>query len=330
MKKIEYLSPTSISLFYERLDEFYLNYLSDLRPPKIPQTPAMAAGSAFDAYVKSYLHERLFGQGNDPKFGLIALFEAQVEPQNRDVSYNVGKHCFDQYRESGALGDLMLELGNAIGPPRFELQVQGVINGYREGVANQFGDMVLLGKPDLFFMNKVGAHCIFDWKVNGYYSDTAPSPMQGFVRLREGRINKGQHKNAQLMIVDGMMINVAQHLEDVNPDWARQLSIYGWLCGEEVGAQFIVGIDQLVCKKQIIANPSIRIAEHRTRVRKDSQKSIFAAAQHVWDVVHSDHIFRDLTKEQSQEKCDVLDGKAKAIIGDGSDNDNWFAQATRS
>jgi hypothetical protein len=329
VKNIEYLSPTSISLFYDNPQEFYLNYMSDNRPPRFPQTKAMAAGSSFDAHVKSFLHERLFGKGHDPKFGLIALFEAQVETHVRDGAYDVGQHCFDQYRESGALADLLLELGNAIGTPRFEFDVRGVVNGYREGAEKKFGDMVLLGKPDLFFMNKSGAHCILDWKVNGYYSDHPPSPMQGYVRLREGKVNKGQHKNAQLMIVDGMMINIGQCLEDVNADWARQLSIYAWLCGEEVGSPFIVGIDQLVCKTQILGKPVIRIAEHRTRVRKESQRKIFEAAQHVWDVSHSDHFFRDMTKEQSQERCAVLDKTALAIIGDGSDNDKWFASIAR-
>src|SRR4051812_14365124 len=110
MRKIEYLSPTSLELFYKNQQEFYLRYLSDKRPPRIPQDRPMSVGSSFDAHAKSYLHQNLFGKGHDPKFDLKNLFEAQVEPQNRDWALAAGQHAFDVYKRSGALADLMLDL----------------------------------------------------------------------------------------------------------------------------------------------------------------------------------------------------------------------------
>lgn len=337
MKKMEYVSPTSLRLFQENMSEFYVNYLSDNRPARFPQTAPMSVGSSFDAFAKSFLYEKLFGKGHDPRFDLITLFEAQVEKQHRDTAYEAGKHCFEWYQKSGALSDLMLELGKAVGEPKFEIEVRGIINGHREGVTLNVDGVIFLGKPDVFFINSQGARVILDWKVNGYYSDYPPSPMAGYIKLLNSKCDannrriwtsKGQHKDCHPMMHNGVLINAAGHLEDFNQDWASQLAIYGWLCGEDIGADFIVAIDQLVCKKTG-DKPEIRIAEHRSKIRKDFQWKVYAHAQHVWEVVHSDHIFRDLSKEDSAAKCTMLDGLKAALEGDGTDNDRWFAQTTR-
>lgn len=333
MKNITYLSPTSISKFYEDISEFYMNYLAEKRPPRIPQTRPMSVGSAFDAYAKSWLHERLFGKGVDPRFELDAIFTAQVEPHNRDWARAAGAHAFECYKNSGALQDLMLELQGAVGKPRFEIEVKGVINGVRDGVTSQVGGVMFLGKPDLHFMNARGAHVVLDWKVNGYCSAYNFSPMSGYVRLRERNSDghykqKGQHKDAQLMSHNGVMINVATFLEHHDKDWARQLSIYGWLCGEEVGGDFIIAVDQLACAPGG-ERPKIRVAEHRLRVSRDHQWRVFAEAQHVWEVVHSDHVFRSMSKEDSAARCRLLDGTAEALLGDGTSNDRWFSNACR-
>jgi hypothetical protein len=330
MKKPKHLSPTSLSLFYKNPEEYYLMYLSDKAPDKFPQTKPMAVGSAFDAYAKSYLHEKIFGVGNDPKFELSAIFEAQVEPQNRDEAKKAGEYCFEIYKKSGALGDLLLDLSKAVGPPKFELEVKGVINGYREGVTLDVGGVHLLGKPDVFYINKLGAHVVFDWKVNGYYSAYNISPMQGYVRLREQGTNKGQHKSCQLMSHNGVMINIGQYLEQLNEDWARQLGIYGWLCGEDIGNDFIVAVDQLVCKPLDMApRPAIRVAEHRLRISREFQWKTFAQAQRAWEIANSNHFFRDMSFEDSAARCATLDQMAESLKGDGSDEDDWFRKVSR-
>jgi len=332
VREIKYLSPTSIALFFSNITEFYLNYLAENRPPRIPQTRPMSVGSAFDAHCKSFLHERLFGKGHDSRFALDAIFEAQVESQNRDWAREAGAHAFECYRQSGALADLMLELQGAVGPPRFELEVRGVIEGVREGSTFESAGVMFLGKPDVRFVSRGGAHVVFDWKVNGYCSQA--SPMQGYVRLRE-RQPAGQyrhssaHRNAQVMSHQGVMINVASYLEHFDPDWARQLSIYAWLCGEEVGGNFVAAVDQLVCKQDPPRKPDVRVAEHRLKISAAHQRRVFAEAQHVWEVVHSDHIFREMSKAESQARCKLLDGTAAALVGEGSSEDKWFSNVTR-
>jgi hypothetical protein len=334
MRTPAYLSPTSINLWEQDREAFYLQYLADERPPRIPQTRPMSVGSSFDAYAKSFLHEGVFGKGFDPRFDFKTLFEAQVEPHNRDWALTAGKHCFEQYKESGALSDLMLEISSGIGKPRFELEVRGVIDGRREGITMELeGGVVLLGKPDVFFINKSGTHVVLDFKVNGYCSDYTTTPMPGYVRLRNGKRSQGQHKDCQLMMIGGVMINVAAFLEHLNTDWATQLAIYAWLLGIDIGGEFITGIDQLVCQADQFGStgtrlPHIRIAEHRLRISSDFQWRVFAKAQAVWEIIHSDHIFRNVTKAESQQRCQALDGVASAMKGDGTALDRWFTEAS--
>lgn len=325
MKTPQYLSPTGLSKWKEDQTQFYLNYLSDNRPPRYPQTNAMAIGSSFDAYCKSYLHERLFGAGNDPRYSFEALYEAQVESQWRDWALDHGKYVFEQYKSCGAMADLMTELRQAEGTPRFEFEVKGAVNGYREPVSKKLGEVVLLGKPDVHFINAQGAHVIIDWKVNGYCSRNPPSPMPGYLRMRSAnKTQHGMHKNCQPMSHKGVQINIATHLDYLNEDWGRQLTIYAWLMGEPIGSDFIVGIDQIVCDATRGQLPSIRVAEHRLTTSKKYQESLFTYACEVWEIIHSDWIFRDMTREESQGRCVGLDTIKEVLEGDGTSDSDWF------
>jgi hypothetical protein len=192
MRKVQHLSPSSLSTWLKNQDEFYLQYLAHDRPPRIPQNQPMAIGSAFDAYAKSYLVERLFGSNADPKYSFDALFESQVERQNRDWAREHGRYVFEQYQQSGALADLFTELKSAQGQPRFEFEVKGAVSGYREGATRTIGSVVLLGKPDVAFVNKAGVMIVIDWKVNGYCSKNPPSPCRAmFGCVRPARATTG-------------------------------------------------------------------------------------------------------------------------------------------
>lgn len=330
MRKIEYLSPTSIATFLKSEEEFYFNYLCDNRPPRDPQTQLMSIGSSFDAYVKSYLHENLFGKGHDPKFEFNTLFEAQVEPHNRDWAKPNGSHAFKCYKASGALADLMLELQSAVGTPRFELEIKGVVEGHKEGTSKKLGGVTFLGKPDVFYINKEGHYVILDWKVNGWLAKRTTSPVPGYIRIRNtsGK-SEGPHKNCKPSNFKGMLINADIYLEQVQEDWARQLAIYSWLCGSEIGEECITAIDQLTCTPSGFEYPFVKIAEHRTRITSEFQWNVFTTAQSIWDKVQSGHYFRELSKEDSEKKCLYLDGQAKSLRGETNDNESWFAQEMR-
>lgn len=327
MKAIQYLSPSSIGVWENDPDEFYLRYLADERPPRMPQTQPMAAGSAFDAYVKSALHAALFGKGNDPEYEVEALLVKQVEPQHLDWGRQHGKYIMEQYRQAGCLGQLLGDMQKAQGDPRFEFEIRGDVHGL---VGEDIHGVTLLGKPDVHYVNADGCTVILDFKVNGYCSPKGQSPMAGYTNLRSaGRTNQGQHRDAQLMMHRGMIININRYLEECDKTWARQLAIYGWLTGCPVGSDFLVAIDQIACAPTAGGLPSIRIAEHRTRVGPKFQWDTFHRAVAIWEITHSDWIFRDKDQEASIAHTEMLDRRSKDLRGESAPHDVWFSQSTR-
>jgi len=332
MRTPEYLSPTSVSLFYKDITEFYLIYLADHRPPRMPQTQAMAIGAGFDAYVKSFLHEKIFGIGANPLFKFDTLFEAQVEPHNRDWALRHGAHVFAQYKTSGALSDLMLDLNDAEGEPQFEMSITG-----RVVHSSCVGGIVLLGKPDIHFINKFGAFVVYDWKVNGYMSASTTSPKKGFVKLYDAYVPKiskqhgNAHKDCHLMRVDGIDINIAHFMEDVEVSWADQLTIYSWILGAAVGSKFTIAIDQIVCKGSGEEFPWLRIALHRNRVSEPYQQMLHDKIANVWKVSHGgpEGIFQNMTPEESKARCEVLDLVHQNYSSDHPHSE-WFNTMART
>lgn len=337
MRKVEYLSPTAIALYYSDPEAYYLKYLSVKRPPREPQNAAMAVGSAFDAYVKAYLHEAIFGKGHDPKFEFTALFEAQVEPQNRKVALEDGGWCFEWYRRLGAVADLLLDLNQSVGKPRFEIDLRGVVSGVREGTTSEIVGVPFNGKPDCFFISKDGAHVILDWKVNGFYSKSAPSPVPGYVKLREDGKLATSHKDCKLETRSGVTVNVAKGLEELDADWARQLTIYSVQTGQEIGSEFIARIEQLVCKAAPMGagKPKIRVASHSLLVSPTYQQKVFDDARRLWEILNPAkpedfHFFTDLPIEDSRGKCALLEKRAETVYGDNmTEQDKWFADISR-
>ena len=299
MRTPKYLSPTSVKLYYQDTEEYYMRYISDFKPPRFPQTKPMSIGSAFDAYAKSYLHRQLFGKNSDERFVLETIFEEQVEEHNRDWAWEHGRLVFEQYKAAGCFADLMLELNQAIGDPRFEISIQDTIT-------TDIGDIPLLGKPDIFFINSLGARVVYDWKVNGYCAARLTSPMKGYVRLRtrkEGGWNLKQHPRCVATTFKGIMINAAMFLEDGNRDWADQLTIYSWLLGEPIGSEEVIfGIDQITGPED-----GLRFATHRLRIRPEHHYHLVDLIQVVWDSIQRNHIFRDMTVDDSRARCGLLD-----------------------
>ncbi len=312
MRIPEYLSPTSIALFEEDTELFYMRYLCEQRLRRDPQTPAMSIGSSLDAYVKAALHEAIFGKGADPRFEFQTIFEQQVEVQNRDWALEHGAFCFEFYKNSGAYFNLLADLLQASNSPRFEFEIRGI-------VSTEFGDedttMILSGKPDVYYMNKFGHPIILDFKVNGWCSKSAKSPSPGFLRIRDGQgTNAGAHKNAIVKIKDGVPYSSSHPLEIVDKKWARQLAIYGWLLGEQVGNEFFTFIDQFVCKPVGTKFPVVRVAEHRTFVSKKFQEQTYDEAKLLWQAIQTGHIFLDRSRTASDQLCRTLDAKVQGLM----------------
>lgn len=321
MRKMTYLSPTSLRLWYENRELFYLEYLCEKRKKREPQTSPMAVGSAFDAYVKSHLHETLIGK--DPKFEFQTIFEAQVEPHNRDEALQAGKIVYDAYCKNGGLADIMLDLRKAIGKPRFEASIEGFV----DCVSVKVGAVPFLGKPDIYFFTEQGARIIFDWKVTGYYAARNYSPKKGYVnRLpkKPGVHGKNPHKEAFPIDHNGFQINCAHPLDTVEPSWASQLSIYAWLLGQDVGSKFIVAIDEIVCGKDWMGERQIEIAQHRSLVTDKHQYDLFAKAHAAWYALQAGHIFDEVSLDESMARCNTLDKRMEMEHNPQTEEDRLF------
>jgi hypothetical protein len=330
MKNISYLSPTSIALYNKDPEEFYQRYLSEIPPPRDPQLKVMSIGSSTDAYIKSYLHQNLFGKDHKDaaKFEFNTLFTSQVESQNRDWAREHGLYVFNQYKSSGCLADIMLELQSAVSEPRFEFDVRGSVHGYREGIEKTLGEIVLLGKPDCSYVNGEGANITLDWKINGYLGTGKTYPKAGYIKLRSAnRTDLGSHKDCFAIVDKGIKINCSSTLDAVDKEWAAQISVYSWLMGSPVGSDFIAAIDQGCCSYVPNGLPEIKFAQHRMKISVDFQHKLFNNILNIWEIVHSPHYFRDMSLEDSIERCRLLDGQAFGVVE--TPEDEWLQKVTK-
>ena len=325
MRKPRYLSPSSVATFYKDREEFYLRYLCETKTPRFPQTQPMSVGSSFDAFCKSWLHDRLFGNyGEDNEFEFQTIFEQQVEPQNRDWALKAGEHCFTVYTESGALADLLLDLERASQAPRFEFTVESRVA--HESVVD---GIPVLGKPDIYWYTAgpdgEDVLVIHDWKVNGYCSNYKKSPAKGYLRLRPG--NK-QHRNCQAGKVHGIEVNLAERLSSVDTGWADQLIAYSWVVCDD--CPFVGAIEQLCCNPPNlgVGNPDIKVALLRFAIQQKEIQATKAKFATVWNTIESGHIFTDLSLEESMERCRQLDERARLQM-EGTSQERWLADALR-
>lgn len=311
MRKPSYISSSSLGLWESDRERYYLKHLADVKPPKESQFDYMGIGSAFDAFVKSALHEALFGVGADPAYERNALFTSQVEPQNRDVCWEAGQYAFEAYKLCGAYDDLLADMKRSEFSPQFEFRLDKVVEG-----------VPLMGYPDCYYIHKSGAHIVLDWKVNSYFSKYAASPYKFYSMVRDGwgettakpsrRCSQAHPKYKEMTHRD---VKIGSHyLEDTCADWADQLSIYSWMLGERVGSEdAIVCIDQLACKHREGAFPLIRIANHRARISAKWQNQLVQRLTSCWKAIQSGHIFTDLPIDESKAHQDILEMEATAL-----------------
>jgi len=341
MRELKAISPTSLFQWERDKDDFYRKYLSDYRAPYDPQSRPASVGSAFDAFVKCALHHHIFGNDGDGVYELKRLFNEQVDEANREWAWGAGKYCFDCYRTWGIYDALLQELLRSEEDPRFEFKLTGDVKG-----------VPLVGKPDLWY--KLDVQVVYDWKVMGYCSKSPQSPKKFYrscidcwepTKTRKATRGGGHskpHPKFEEMDHKGHKIG-AHWMEDVDKKWADQITIYSWLMGMEVGDEdTIVGIDQLACKpnpdkiaqdKMLVENkdsdevievqdfkPLIRVAQHRCRVSEFWQHSLMNRITSMWETVHSGHIFTELSREDSDKRCQVMD-----IPPPNDGNDDFWA-----
>jgi hypothetical protein len=302
----------------------------------------MAVGSAFDAFVKCNLFQHLFGNegpeaedrdGNGLGVGvynLQRLFEDQVDnPEIRPWAWEAGKYAFDCYRTWGCYDELLRELEQSEEEPRFEFTLQAEVGG-----------VPLQGKPDLWY--KRGVQVIYDWKVMGFCSKSANSPKKFYKSCRDcwgedrAKATRGggqpkPHKGYKEAEFHGHMVG-GHYLHDVDKKWADQISTYAWMSGIEVGSEeIVVGLDQLACKPSPDPEenrmPLIRVAQHRCQLSGEWQKKLLERYQTCWNAIQSGHIFDDLSRDENDARCEVLD--MEQPDNEDADDDAFWAEINK-
>ena len=321
MRTPAYLSYSAQSKYKENIDEFVLRYLSDDRPDREPQGKPASVGSAFDAKVKAHMYTHSYGEGYMPeKYSFEALFEKQVEPQNRDFAGAEGLHVFESYQTAGFLDRLKALADRAVEAPQYEFRVEATVGG-----------VPLLGLPDGYFRLPIEdsaaetLNVIADFKVNGYCGKAATSPNPGFLLCRDGYVATKQsrshattHKNATVSNYKG--IEIGGWMEDACEAWASQLSGYAWCMGEPVGSEDVVLlIHQIVAKPMPNARPLLRCAEFAGPVRKPFQDFLLTSYQQLWNAITNDHIYPELSKEESQKRFKLMNEQATYMVDNADD-----------
>lgn len=329
---VNFLSPSALGTWQKNPEEYFTKYLSASRPPRMPQTAAMAVGSSFDCYVKAHLYERVYGADRAQKdlYTFDDLYTKAVEPHNFDTALKQGMICFEAYRKSGALHMLYKLIDKSPKPPVFEYSLSSVkiegVNGLvcridaPDGVVVESTPVVLMGKPDMTVWARNGSPINLDWKVNGYMSASGQKPVPGYFHLHNpGEKNhNSMHKECHMYSENGFDYNMIPHIEQRKPDWGQQLATYSWLTGVPVGETMYVAVDQLAVERG-----KITVATHRCEITKAFQLETYRNYQRLWDNVNSDWFFRHMPKDASQQRAEILMQQGQAYEG-GDSNSEWL------
>jgi hypothetical protein len=351
LRKPKFLSPSSKSRWLSNRTGFYTKYLADTKQERAPQEIYMGVGSGFDAFVKSEIMTRCYGKPmmRGTAFDFETLFEAQVEHHHRDRSLAIATEVWEAYKASGALEALWSDIEKSPCAPMMEERVEGTIGG-----------VPLLGLPDLVYVDwRSLLKVVTDFKIMGSGSAKGggASPPQGFMVVRDGwtegkpsKNNGEAHKKhvpfefgagdleglswpCDCDLQPGKMEIGKAYLEDFNLDWADQMSTYAWLLGSKVGAEdFIVRIECGSCRHPKTADSmKVKWSTHMNRVSNIHQIGLMRTYKEIWKCIEDEHIFSDMTKEDSQSRCEVLEMQAaapqnthSALRNMGADNTNWF------
>jgi hypothetical protein len=260
VKKVNYLSPSSLRQIEEDPLGFYLKRMApkpetpieDSFPPSFPSS----VGQAFDGYVKECI-AGLAGVAVVPPLA-ETVAKVVVEP---DRALAMGGRLLAHYGRSAALGNLLLE-----GPQALEVRVDGSIDGVP--VRAQI-DCILRGSIPI------------DWKVAGANRPGDVSPMKGYMRCLDSR-KPGEpvaHKLAGLP------------LDEIDEDWATQMTIYSELLGTKV-----VGIEQV-----IVGPDYARFATYRTTISDAFREKVKARLREAWAKITEERVVPEgLTVEELQ------------------------------
>lgn len=301
MREMKHLSYSGFKLFESDPEMFYRRYIAETKSPRDPQNHYMAVGSAFDAFVKVDLHKQFVNDG-DERYTLPRMFNDQVEEHGREQAWLDGMDVYEWYKKCGAYASLCADMKDCVSP-RFEAEITANVTHPKFS-----GGVPILGKPDVMYVHHQGCRIIHDFKVNGYYSNTPPSAKTGYVHLFQNiagiPVNAGRHPKCQTRVHKGMLINGASYFNSLYADWAEQLTMYAWTMGEEVGSDYVLSVDQIVCNK---STKVIKVAKHAGICSPEYQLKLYERLHRCWYACANGHVFLDMPYEASKGRQEAIE-----------------------
>ena len=272
---INHLSPSSLKEWQLCPYKFYLKRMSEYKNKlrgKNKQGLSAAVGTSLDCFVKDYLSNDVF---RDHSFDLNFNLSKNITYKGAAPLTQIiddGKKLLEVYRETGALQAALDDGLNQV-----ELTTEGKI-----GKAN------VLSKLDAVTNQNI----VFDWKVRGYAS-SPKSPTAGWTRCwTKGKLLPKTHAR------------YLDYFENINRDWAQQLTIYSFSIGHVVGEELYIFLDEFSMRqninKPIIDADHVKITQIRSRVSGQFQKKVFADLQLAWEQVTAGRFNKP---EATKERC---------------------------
>lgn len=255
VRTVAYLSPSSLSLLETNPAQFYFQRLGppELAPKREEQSYPAAVGIAFDAMVKSRIAA---DRGiRCPSLDFM-LNDVKVE---RERALAQARQLLGGYEASGAFARLLEEHPMAVA-----VDGEDFAPGTRVPVRTRIDCVV-----------DIGGKCrILDWKVKGSGNPGGQSPTPGYVRIwdtDQPRIPFAAHPKSGLP------------LEQLNRDWATQLTMYGWAQGLPMGEDVVGCIDEVVAWR----GDRVRVASFRHPISLAFQQDVARRLVEAWRRIES-------------------------------------------
>ena len=282
IRRPEYLSPSALKTWETDRREYYIKYLGP-KIASIPQTPPMAIGSAFDAYIKGELLSRFSGAcpGCKPTSELLST---SVDANLLPLARADGDIVLKDYIKSGAL-DRLLRLADRLEAHTLMLDGDKIIEVETKAPT----PLRLRGKIDYRIVGKKGS-AILDWKVNGYYSKASPKP--GYVWSSKTGL---PHKDT-FPVLDAN--GISGTLVPLDSEWQTQLDTYR-IVEEDPNA--LVMIHQLTYGSKA----GCVVTEYCTSASDPA--GLLTRYLGCWEAIHSGRCFTDLSPEDDAREQANLD-----------------------
>lgn len=269
VRTVQYLSPSSLRQLETNPAEFYFRRLGpqEFAPKPEEQSYPAAVGIAFDAIVKFEVAKQRAIRCPSLDYMLNDI------KKDKDEVVKHAQQLFDGYKRSGAFARLLEEK-----PVGVAVDGEDFAPGTRVPVRTRIDCIVDYG----------GRQRILDWKVKGSNNPGSASPTQGYLRTwdtDQPGIPTPAHSKSGLP------------LEELNPEWATQLVMYGWAQGYPITADLVGCIDEVVAWH----GDRVRVANFRHPISVAFQQNVKTRLEDAWNKIQSREVLDpNMTIEQAR------------------------------